>query len=203
MKNYSLLSVGALLAMLLSGCATTDYHANHAAQLHSENQALSELDSWKINAKLGIRTASEAQSIQLLWQQQDEKYQLKLNGPLGFGSAYIEGDSNQAKIQKNNRSLAASPQQLAMQLTGIPLPLTALSWWVKGLLSPDYPATNINRTQTGKLEDFQQAGWHISILDYAKTDQYWMPKKIAGRQGDISFKLVISRWDFSNNKAAE
>lgn len=203
MKNYSLLSVGALLAMLLSGCATTDYHANHAAQLHPENQALSELDSWKINAKLGIRTASEAQSIQLLWQQQGEKYQLKLNGPLGFGSAYIEGDRNQAKIQKNIQSLAASPQQLAMQLTGIPLPLTALSWWIKGLLSPDYPATNINRTQTGKLEDFQQAGWHISILDYAKTDQYWMPKKIAGRQGGISFKLVISRWDFSNNKAAE
>ena len=196
MKNYILLWVGALLLTLLSGCASNSYQAT--------TSSISELDNWKINAKLGIRTATDAQSIQMLWQQQGEKYQLRLNGPLGFGSASIVGDSEQAVIQKGEQLITGNPQQLTMQLTGIPLPISALSWWVKGLVSPNHTtATSIQRTQTGQLESFQQAGWQISILSYSQTGAYWTPKKIAGRQGELSFKLVISDWDFSNNKAAE
>ena len=196
MKNYILLWVGALLLTLLSGCASNSYQAT--------TSSISELDNWKINAKLGIRTATDAQSIQMLWQQQGEKYQLRLNGPLGFGSASIVGDSEHAEIQKGEQLITANPQQLTMQLTGIPLPISALSWWVKGLVSPNHTtATSIQRTQTGQLESFQQAEWQISILSYSQTGAYWTPKKIAGRQGELSFKLVISDWDFSNNKAAE
>ena len=196
MKNYILLWVGALLLTLLSGCASNSYQAT--------TSSISELDNWKINAKLGIRTATDAQSIQMLWQQQGEKYQLRLNGPLGFGSASIVGDSEQAEIQKGEQLITANPQQLTMQLTGIPLPISALSWWVKGLVSPNHTtATSIQRTQTGQLESFQQAEWQISILSYSQTGAYWTPKKIAGRQGELSFKLVISDWDFSNNKTAE
>ena len=196
MKNYILLWVGALLLTLLSGCASNSYRAT--------TSSISELDNWKINAKLGIRTATDAQSIQMLWQQQGEKYQLRLNGPLGFGSASIVGDSEQAEIQKGEQLITATPQQLSMQLTGIPLPISALSWWVKGLVSPNHTtATSIQRTQTGQLKSFQQAGWQISILSYSQTGAYWTPKKIAGRQGELSFKLIISDWQFSNNKAAE
>ena len=196
MKNYILLWVGALLLTLLSGCASNSYQAT--------TSSISELDNWKINAKLGIRTATDAQSIQMLWQQQGEKYQLRLNGPLGFGSASIVGDSEQAEIQKGEQLITANPQQLTMQLTGIPLPISALSWWVKGLVSPNHStATSIQRTQTGQLESFQQAGWQISILSYSQTGAYWTPKKIAGRQGELSFKLIVSDWEFSNNKAAE
>jgi outer membrane lipoprotein LolB len=204
MNNHLLLWVGALLITLLSGCATTSYQAINVDELEPAKLSLSELDNWQINAKLGIRTATDAQSIRMLWQQQGAKYQLRLNGPLGFGTAYIVGDSEQAEIKKGGQLMTTSPQQLAMQLTGVPLPITALSWWVKGLISPNHSAaTDIQRAQTGQLEGFQQAGWQISILSYSQTGPYWTPKKIAGRQGELSFKLIISDWQFSNNRAAE
>ena len=204
MKNHLLLWVGALLIMLLSGCATTKYQAINVDELESAKPSLSELDNWQINAKLGVRTTTDAQSMRILWQQQGEKYQLRLNGPLGFGTAFIVGDSDLAEIQKGGQLITASPQQLTKQLTGIPLPITALSWWVKGLVSPNHSAaTDIRRAQTGLLENFQQAGWQISILSYSQTGAYWTPKKIAGRQGALSFKLIISDWQFSNNRAAE
>jgi outer membrane lipoprotein LolB len=204
MKNHLLLWVGALLIMLLSGCATTKYQAINVDELESAKPSLSELDNWQINAKLGVRTTTDAQSMRILWQQQGEKYQLRLNGPLGFGTAFIVGDSDLAEIQKGGQLITASPQQLTKQLTGIPLPITALSWWVKGLVSPNHSAaTDIRRAQAGLLENFQQAGWQISILSYSQTGPYWTPKKIAGRQGELSFKLVISDWQFSNNRTAE
>jgi outer membrane lipoprotein LolB len=204
MKNHLLLWVGALLIMLLSGCATTKYQAINVDELESAKPSLSELDNWQINAKLGVRTTTDAQSIRMLWQQQGEEYQLRLNGPLGFGTAFIVGDSDLAEIQKGGQLITARPQQLTKQLTGIPLPITALSWWVKGLVSPNHSAaTDIRRAQTGLLENFQQAGWQISILSYSQTGPYWTPKKLAGRQGELSFKLVISDWQFSNNRTAE
>jgi outer membrane lipoprotein LolB len=204
MKNHLLLWVGALLIMLLSGCATTKYQAINVDELESAKPSLSELDNWQINAKLGVRTTTDAQSIRMLWQQQGEKYQLRLNGPLGFGTAFIVGDSDLAEIQKGGQLITARPQQLTKQLTGIPLPITALSWWVKGLVSPNHSAaTDIRRAQTGLLENFQQAGWQISILSYSQTGPYWTPKKLAGQQGELSFKLVISDWQFSNNRTAE
>jgi outer membrane lipoprotein LolB len=204
MKNHLLLWVGALLITLLSGCATTSYEAINADESIFAKPSLSELDNWKINAKLGIRTATDAQSMHMLWQQQGETYQLRLNGPLGFGSAYIVGNSEQAEIQKDEQLITASPQQLTMELTGIPLPITAMSWWVKGLVSPNHTsATSIERAQTGQLKSFKQAGWHISILRYSQTGPYLTPKKIAGRQGELSFKLIISDWEFSNNRAVE
>jgi outer membrane biogenesis lipoprotein LolB len=95
MNNHLLLWVGALLITLLSGCATTSYQAINVDELEPAKLSLSELDNWQINAKLGIRTATDAQSIRMLWQQQGAKYQLRLNGPLGFGTAYIVGDSTQ------------------------------------------------------------------------------------------------------------
>lgn len=199
MKNTILLTIGALLLTLLSGCATNSYQPDHRLPIKT---SIAELDNWKINAKLGIQTATDAQSIYINWQQQSDKYQLRLNGPLGFGSVYIVGDSNQAEIKKGNQRITTNPQQLTMQLTGIPVPITALNWWVKGLLSPDYTATQIKRAPTGKLDSFIQAGWQISILSYVQKENYWMPKKISGRQGKLSFKLIISDWDFSE-KAAE
>lgn len=204
MKYHLLLWVGASLITLLSGCATTSYEAINSDEFKFAKPSLSQLDNWKINAKLGIRTATDAQSMHMLWQQQGEKYQLRLNGPLGFGSAYIVGDSEQAEIQKGEQLITANPQQLTMQLTGIPLPITALSWWVKGLVSPNHTsATSIQRAQTGQLKSFNQAGWQISILKNSQTGPYLIPKKIAGRQGDLSFKLIISDWEFSNNRASE
>ena len=184
MKNHLLLWVGALLIMLLSGCATPKYQAINLDEFESAKPSLFELDNWQINAKLGVRTTTDAQSMRILWQQQGEKYQLRLNGPLGFGTAFIVGDSDLAEIQKGGQLITASPQQLTKQLTGIPLPITALSWWVKGLVSPNHSAaTDIRRAQAGLLENFQQAGWQISILSYSQTGPYWTPKKIAGRQG--------------------
>mgnify|MGYP001572535648 FL=1 len=204
MKYHLLLWVGASLITLLSGCATTSYEAINSDEFKFAKPSLSQLDNWKINAKLGIRTATDAQSMHMLWQQQGEKYQLRLNGPLGFGSAYIVGDSEQAEIQKGEQLITANPQQLTMQLTGVPLPITALSWWVKGLVSPNHTsATSIQRAQTGQLKSFNQAGWQISILKNSQTGPYLIPKKIAGRQGDLSFKLIISDWEFSNNRASE
>ncbi len=94
------------------------------------------------------------------------------------------------------------PQQLAMQLTGLPLPVDALSWWARGLPSPTQPAaTDLATGADGLAVGFDQAGWQLSFSRYRQTDGGLLPGKIigslnAGEDRSYSFKLVISGWKF-------
>ena len=95
-----------------------------------------------------------------------------------------------------------TPEQLAAQLTGVPLPVNALSWWARGLPSPtESEASSIATSPEGYASSFEQAGWQLTFSRYAETAAGSLPGKIAGtfQSSDdrrYSFKLVISRWSF-------
>ena len=97
MKHQIIFLVGAILTIQLSGCASVTHQI--ADHLPEESPTLAELDNWKITGKLAIRTPQKAQSINLIWQQQGINYTVKLNGPMGFGAATIDGNQQQATIK--------------------------------------------------------------------------------------------------------
>ena len=68
-----------------------------------------------------------------------------------------------------------------MQLTGLPLPVDALSWWARGLPSPTQPAaTALTTGADGLAVGFDQAGWQLSFSRYRQTDGGLLPGKITG-----------------------
>ena len=102
------------------------------------------------------------------------------------------------------------PQNLAMQLTGLPIPVDALGWWVRGLPSPSQPvATKLATDADGLASGFEQSGWQLSFGRYRLTEVGMLPGKIsatfnisdstapdAAEDRRYSFKLVISGWSF-------
>jgi outer membrane lipoprotein LolB len=197
MKYQIIVVICALLLSQLSGCVSVIH--KELDQPAQESPTLSQLDHWKITGKLAIRTPQKAQSINLVWQQQDNNYNLKLNGPLGFGSATIIGDPKKATIQQGSKVLTATPNQLGIKLLGMPLSADALRWWIKGLTSPNHSkASNIVTQENSLISSFQQNGWRLKFSDYKLQGGYNLPKKISGRRGDLSFKLVVTQWHFFN-----
>jgi len=198
MKNHIFYIIVALLITQLSGCASTTYQLTDGEQEAKDNQQQTELNQWQLTGKLGIKSDKKAQSINLLWQQQGKNYQLRLNGPIGFGAATISGDQQQAKIQQGSHTFTGSPDQLGLRLLRVPLSVDAMSWWVKGLISPNHsPASDIVLQDDGHLSSFQQNGWQLKFSGYHTNGPYTLPKKISGRLGELSFKLVISSWNYS------
>lgn len=197
MKYQIIFLLGALILMQLSGCASVAYQVPD--QVSIENPTLAELDNWKLTGKLGIRTPQKAQSINLVWQQQQHNYNLKLNGPIGFGTAAIKGNQQQAFIQQGSQVISGTPDQLGNKLLGVPLSVDAMSWWVKGLISPHHPqVSDIIIQDDGLISSFQQNGWQLTFSGYHAQGAYMIPKKISGRREDLSFKLVVTQWNFSN-----
>lgn len=197
MKYPFIFLLTALVFTQLTGCSSINHNAKLQYQPSTESPALSSLDHWKLNAKLGIRSAEKAQSISLIWQQLGTNYSIKLQGPMGFGSATIDGNQQQAIIQQGSKNMTGAPDHLSAELLGVPLSIEAMNWWVKGLASPNHSkAANIVIQENGQLSRFEQNGWQLQFSGYSKNGPYLMPKKISGRRGELSFKLVINQWDF-------
>ena len=194
MKHQIILFLGAILLLQLTGCSSITHQISDQPSI--KNPTLAELENWKVTGKLAVRTPQQAQSISLIWHQQNTNYKISLNGPMGFGSAIINGNQLQTTIQNGSKTLIGTPDQLGAKLLGIPLSTDAMSWWIKGLASPNQPkASNIIYQQNGLISSLQQSGWQLQFSTYQTEGIYKVPKKITGRRGELSFKLVINQWN--------
>jgi outer membrane lipoprotein LolB len=166
----------AVTVFLISGCSTqptvplagTVSWQQHSAQITALNQ-------WQVDGKLGFKSAGQGGSANLSWSQNQQQYELSLSGPFGAGSAVIRGNDRLAYLHRDNQTDTDLPEQLALRLTGLPIPVDALSWWAIS---------------------FSQAGWQLAFSRYSSTPDGNLPGKIVGQLGDHSFKLLISRWSF-------
>jgi outer membrane lipoprotein LolB len=196
-----------IIIVFVSACSVQPQTAPPSNNWQQHQQRIAKLQDWRISGKLGFRAPQQGGSAALKWTQQKDNYQLSLSGPFGVGSATIYGDSNTAEMLYGDTTYRQAPQQLAMQLTGLPLPVDAISWWARGLPSPHQSsATELATGADGLASGFDQAGWQLSFSRYRETDRGILPGKITGRfnagvnsageDRSYSFKLLISGWKF-------
>jgi outer membrane lipoprotein LolB len=185
-----------VLMLMLAGCvnqASIEPSANLNWQQHQAQIAA--LQSWGLEGKLGFKNARQGGSANLSWKQDQQQYSISLSGPFGAGSALIEGDQYLASMHQGHQIYSNSPELLAQQLTGLAIPVNALSWWARGLPSPaESPINNLISGPSGAATSFEQAGWQLSFSGYRRKNDRNLPGKITGEFGEQSFKLIISAW---------
>ena len=156
---------------------------------------ISQLNDWRLAGKLGFRGPDNGGSASVNWQQRQNNFQLQISGPFGAGSALIEGDQYLASLHQGDQTYSNAPELLAQQLTGLAIPVDALSWWARGLPSPaETGVNNLVQGPTGVAASFEQAGWQLSFSNYRRKNGRNLPAKITGEFGEQSFKLIISSW---------
>ena len=76
--------------------------------------ALSELDAWQIDGKVGIRAPRDSGSGTLFWLQRQGYYDIRLSGPLGRGAARLTGREGAVSLEVagQGRYQAESPEAL-------------------------------------------------------------------------------------------
>ncbi|MDM3871531.1 lipoprotein insertase outer membrane protein LolB [Porticoccus sp. W117] len=164
-------------------------------QLHQ--QQLQTLQQWHLNGKLAFRSPAESGSASLRWQQQQQQYQMRLSGIFGIGTTYIEGNDQQVTLRQGDEQLvAANSQQLTGDLLGVPLSVEDLTYWARGIPTPSGTITAQSHDPQGLLSQLEQDGWQLAFSRYRQSGQWLLPGKIDGQKGELSFKLVIKRWEF-------
>lgn len=199
MKRWLGASLFSLLLGMLSSCTIgpTDHQA--ALTVQQDQQAIP--THWRVDGRLAITTPDGHWSFEVHWSQQDQAYTMDLVGPMGQGSAHLQGEEGhgiQLTTAKGEIWTAETPEQLWQQQMGWPLPLSGLRFWVLGMAQPGTPVQAQEFEAGGRYSRLVQAGWEISYRRYQLVsmggENRLMPVKIFLVNDTLEIRMIIHRW---------
>lgn len=198
-----------LLAILLQGCASlkveplpeglTDQPPSHWADRQTRVQ---QLRHWELSGKMAVKQPSDSGSgVINHWKQQDDHYDLSLSSAfLGLGTTRLQGVPGFIQLTLPNGELYQStdPEKLVEAATGWQLPITGLTWWIKGLPEPGNDF-RLLFDKEGRLASIRQHGWDIRYDRWRSfMDEYpELPARITALKGEKRVRLVVTQWQES------
>lgn len=157
--------------------------------------ALQALQNYGFNGKFAAATATDGFSAAIQWQQQGGLSEVALRGPLGVGGARLSFDGRELRVvDSHGTPLDGDAARQEMQrLFGFDPPLARLRYWLLGV--PD-PAAAGSETldDSQRLRSLRQDDWQVDYLDYLKTADLWLPRRLALQRGPVKLKLQVSHW---------
>ena len=190
-RGLIVLTIGALIVS--SGCSTLPGTTTTDSTEFASNI---QLQHWQLRGKIGILNNNEASSAYLNWQQCGERFDIRLSGPLGQGAARLLGDQQRVILESPKRPpiSADNPEQLLRQQLGWDLPISQLTYWIRGIPAPDSPFQILTDSK-----GFQQLGWHINILRSAQVGEYSLPTKVIAKHPQLKITLILKHWKLQPN----
>jgi outer membrane lipoprotein LolB len=190
------------LALLAVGCTTSPssssmLKAMNRDQLFDRNQdKLSNLESWQFDGRFSVRANKGADSANLLWLQEGDRYLLKISGPLQQGTVFIRGDATgiSYKDSKGVTDSADTPEELLARHTQYDLPIESLRYWVLGRQDPSY-AFDLTIAANGDLRTLSQNGWTIRYETFSTVEPYRLPTKMVMKHEKVEIVLSVHDWN--------
>jgi outer membrane lipoprotein LolB len=133
----------------------------------------------------------------LRWRHAAGREEVWLSTPLGQTLAHIQSDATEATLttadQQQHR--AASVEALTQRALGWDLPLSRLTWWVRGEAVPGGGApAGLKRDQRSRLTQLDQDGWRIAFENYPPHEHGGLPRRLDLRSGPQEIRLLIDGW---------
>lgn len=172
---------------LVGGTGSAKVWQQHASQLK-------QLESWELQGKLGIRSSAQNASASLFWLQRQDYYDIRVSGPLGQGSARLQGHQGKSLlIAEGQQRQASSPEQLMQQELGWSLPVSNLHWWVRGLPAPNQPY-QLELGPDSLPQQLTQSGWTLHYARHQSHAGLQLPGTIRLQGPQLQATLVIKQW---------
>lgn len=185
------------LFLFLVGCSSSFKHTLPTAQpaapaVTAQETVPSSADRWSAKGRLAVMHGKKGGNASFIWQQLQDRYQLRMHGPFGAGSVLITGTPHEVFAQEANgkKHQAGSPEQLMQRLVGWHLPLSGLRYWIRGMPIPGVAVSAKRSNREGFLTHLVQSGWTIHYSEYKDA----LPKKIELHHPKLKIKLIITAW---------
>ncbi len=183
-----LIVLGLLLA-LLSACASqTPRPITPLDNVH-------QLTHWRLKGKLGITVPNDRINAFIDWQQNQDAFHIKLNGPFGQGLTKIDGDHQGLTLTSGDDTITGpDAESVMLNQLGWSVPVQHFSYWAKGIPSPLAAITAEEYDESGSLSVLVQDGWQLQLSRYEAVAGVQLPGKMIARAPELSLVLVIKDW---------
>jgi len=153
--------------------------------------------SWQISGKLGIRSPQKNGSVSINWQQLGDNFTIKVQGPLGQGSAIITGTQYNAEIKQPGKAPVRSSNvdELVYNSFGWSLPFNDFVHWIRATANPAQPISHISyEPELNTLSLLEQSHWSLEYSRYKPVESWLLPGRIKATQNGTRLTLLIRKW---------
>ncbi len=187
-----------LLAALLAGCATPGgVELPELSDWESRNRILGGVDEWEFAGRIGVSAGDEGFNGQLWWRQDGNVFRVRISGPLGIGTVFINGNRRELTVTDRDGVVTElhDAEVELRQMYGWTIPVTSLRYWALGIPDPASPAETEFGTD-GRLVKLRQQNWEVDITQYREGGGQLMPRRLTAVNDDVKVRLVIDNWVF-------
>lgn len=180
---------------LISACAAPRMDAPVNENWQARRNVLAAITTWEFTGRIGVRDEQEAHSSRIRWRQQDNDYVINLWGTLNAGATEITGSPKLVTLQQEGKAalVAATPEELVEEQLGYELPVSQLSYWIKGIPAPgSFGAPSFN--EENHLIALQQDGWTVQYMAYTNYDTESLPTRIRIEKAPLRLDFVRLDW---------
>lgn len=172
------------------------------ADWSARTEQLTALQHWQLMGKLAVRQPSDSGSAVInQWTQHRERYDLSLSSAfLGLGSTRLTGTPGFMELTLPDGDVYRSgdPEALVAAATGWQLPLSDLTWWVRGLPNPG-SNYRLFFDQQQRVAMIRQGGWEIRYDRWRSFIEPLpeLPARITALRGERRVRLAITDWQLA------
>lgn len=191
-----------LALTLLAGCAGTQNREPTSPGWQTQRAQLEAMQQWTATGKIALRTSDSSESASMVWRQVQGNTLLQLSGPLGVNATTIESDGQLLHIRQGDvdRVLDISTPEAIEQSTGWDLPLSALTYWLKGLPAPEPGVEELHfDEQSGLLRGLRQDGWAVRYDQFGQFQGVTLPVRLQIERGATQVKVIVARWETASD----
>jgi len=155
------------------------------------------MDEWEFAGRIGVSAGDEGFNGQLRWRQDGAVFRARINGPLGVGTVFINGDRRKIAVTDRNGTVTElhDAEVELRQMYGWTIPVTSLRFWALGIPDPASPAET-EFGEDGQLSRLRQQNWEVDITQYREGGGQLMPRRLTAVNDDVKVRLVIDSWTF-------
>ena len=202
-SNFGYHLIALLILSLLSGCSIFTPHSKNITldsalyNWANTKHAIQLQTHWSLIGKIGIRTPEDSLTIAInKWAQEGDDFEINLSSTFfGLGASTLEGNSQFVTLTESGEAPIYSehPNTLMETALNLPLPITFLSYWVKGLPVPGI-ISKIEFNAQGLPSTIRQHHWKLYFSNYHLEQGIPLPGKIKLEQNNTRIILAIKKW---------
>ncbi|MCZ2720606.1 lipoprotein insertase outer membrane protein LolB [Marinomonas sp. 15G1-11] len=176
--------------ILISGCSNTPKVSTPTPV------TVDQITQWETVGRVGIRTEEDALSGNFNWFHNNSKFDLSIIGPFGQGSTHLAQISpGNVELKYNDVEVnGTSARTLLSEQFGWQFPVEQVSYWIKGLPSPNSPYEIQNGFNSDRAEEIIQDGWTVTYKEYTEVDGLELPSKLQASNPPYRVNLIITQW---------
>lgn len=177
--------------------------AEKKAAYSERAERLRQIQTWALSGKISLDDGEEGGSGRLRWGVGPEHSELDFHGAMGRGAWHLVINPGFVVLREANGEeyIAADADELVQQRFGWPVPVAALSWWVRGLAAPG-KARSVQLDAQGRPVRLAQYGWQVEFDRYGSSGAESLPLRLDARRGHYRVKLSVRRWRLGDGNDA-